>query len=561
MVAKLRLYSGLILLFFVTAHLVNKISGLHSFEAMDATSVWTTHPWRTLPGVILIVGSLLIHNGLSLWSLYRRETLKMKGWEATQNIFGLLIPVLLSAHIVGTKLAHEVMGQMNSYAFEMMLFFKISPESGISQALLIILVWIHGCIGLHTWLRLKPGYLRFRNLAVAIAVIFPTLALAGYFAAGMRALAMIDQNPDWMQIILSKAKYGPEIMPWAMNVWSNVILVYVTVLVVLFAARWLRLAMAKRERPLIVSYQGERDLEAAPGATVLEILRANNIPHASVCGGRGRCSTCRVRVGRGSDWLAPANDDENKVLNRISAPEGVRLACQIRPRVDLEVAPLLPASAVAQDGFHKPGYLAGQEVEVVIAFVDLRGSTGLSEGRLPYDFVFILNQFFAAIDRAINDTGGHYAQFNGDGLMAIYGLECDVNEAARQALAGAKAMMQRIEELNRHLGVELKEPLAIGIGIHSGEAIVGSMGPPKHPIISAIGDHVNVAARLEAKCKEYGAPLIVSDVTVQRSGLDLSHFREDTVDVRGREGQITIRIVDDPATMDLGEESEVVAAE
>ena len=108
--------------------------------------------------------------------------------------------------------------------------------------------------------------------------------------------------------------------------------------------------------------------------------------------------------------------------------------------------------------------------------------------------------------------------------MAIYGLECDVNEAARQALAGAKAMMQRIEELNRHLGAELKEPLAIGIGIHSGEAIVGSMGPPKHPIISAIGDHVNVAARLEAKCKEYGAPLIVSEVTVQRAGVDLEHF-------------------------------------
>ncbi|MBT3786908.1 MAG: adenylate/guanylate cyclase domain-containing protein [Alphaproteobacteria bacterium] len=187
--------------------------------------------------------------------------------------------------------------------------------------------------------------------------------------------------------------------------------------------------------------------------------------------------------------------------------------------------------------------------------------SGLNYYSLPYDFVFILNQFFAAIDRAINDTGGHYAQFNGDGLMAIYGLECDVNEAARQALAGAKAMMQRIEELNRHLGAELKEPLAIGIGIHSGEAIVGSMGPPKHPIISAIGDHVNVAARLEAKCKEYGAPLIVSEVTVQRAGVDLEHFRSDTVDVRGREGQITIRIVDDPATMDLDEPAEVVAAE
>ena len=560
MVAKLRLYSGLILLVFVTGHLTNNILGLHSFEAMDAASEWTTHPWRTEVGMVLMIGAFLTHFFLVSWSLFRRQTMKMKTWEAVQNIFGLLIPVLLIGHFAGTKLLNKVMGLQNGYAFEMLALFEFAPEFGTVQFLLVLLVWSHGCIGLHTWLRLKPGYLRLQTLPLALAILFPAVALAGFFAAGFRAMAMAADQA-WVAEILARSKFTPEMFPFVIDTSTAFIVGYLVYLALLFTARWLRLAMAKRERPLMISYQGERDLAAAPGATVLEILRANNIPHASVCGGRGRCSTCRVKVGRGSDWLAPANDDELKVLDRISAPEGVRLACQIRPRVDLEVAPLLPASAVAQDGFHKPGYLDGQEVEVVIAFVDLRGSTGLSEGRLPYDFVFILNQFFAAIDRAINDTGGHYAQFNGDGLMAIYGLECDVNEAARQALAGAKAMMQRIEELNRHLGVELKEPLAIGIGIHSGEAIVGSMGPPKHPIISAIGDHVNVAARLEAKCKEYGAPLIVSEVTVQRAGVNLDHYKSDTVDVRGREGQITIRIVDDPATMDLGEEVEVVAAE
>jgi adenylate cyclase len=560
MVAKLRLYSGLVLLVFVIGHLTNNVLGLHSFAAMDAASVWTTHPWRTEVGVVLLVGAFLTHFFLVTGSLYRRQTLKMKSWEATQNIFGLLIPILLIGHFAGTKLLNKVMGLQNGYAFELWALFEFAPEFGATQFLLVLLVWSHGCIGLHTWLRLKPGYVRLQTLALSFAVLFPTLALAGFFAAGLRAMAMAE-NQAWVADILAKAKFTPEMFEFVISLSTWFIVGYVVFLGLIFAARWFRLALAKRERPLMISYQGERDLAAAPGATVLEILRANNIPHASVCGGRGRCSTCRVHVGRGSDWLAAANDDELKVLNRISAPEGVRLACQIRPRVDLEVSPLLPASAVAQDGFHKPGYLAGQEVEVVIAFVDLRGSTGLSEGRLPYDFVFILNQFFAAIDRAINDTGGHYAQFNGDGLMAIYGLECDVNEAARQAMAGAKAMMQRIEELNSHLGVELKEPLAIGIGIHSGEAIVGSMGPPKHPIISAIGDHVNIAARLEAKCKEYGAPLIVSDVTIKHAGLDPTPFRTDTVDVRGREGQIDICIVDDPLTMDLGEEQEVVAAE
>jgi len=560
MVARLRLYSGLVLLLFATGHLTNNIFGLHSFAAMDASSVWTTHPWRSDAGMIIMISAFLTHSGLSLWSLFRRQTLKMKAWEAIQNIFGLLIPVFLVGHFVGTKVVNKVLGQQNSYALEMLIFFEFAVEYGVIQVILVLLIWGHGCVGLHTWLRLKPFYQRLQSFALALAVLFPTLAMSGFVAAGLRAREMAA-NEAWVQEILTKAKFMPDTLPFVVGITNWFLVGYVVFLGLLFAVRWLRLALAKRERPLIISYQGGLELEAAPGATVLEILRANNVPHASVCGGRGRCSTCRVRVGRGSDWLAPANDDETKVLTRISAPDGVRLACQIRPRVDLEVSPLLPPGAVAADGFHKPGYLAGQEIEAVIVFVDLRGSTGLSENRLPYDFVFVLNQFFAAIDRAINDTGGHYAQFNGDGLMAIYGLECDVNIAARQALAGAKAMMQRIDELNLHLSAELKEPLAIGIGIHSGEAIIGSMGPPKHPIISAIGDHVNVAARLEAKCKEYGAPLIVSDVTVQRSGINLDHVRSDTVDVRGREGKIAIRIVDDPAAMNLAEPVTNVAAE
>jgi adenylate cyclase len=326
---------------------------------------------------------------------------------------------------------------------------------------------------------------------------------------------------------------------------------YTIFLALFFAARGLRLVIAKRERPLLLHYHGGRVIEAAPGATVLEILRAHRIPHASVCGGRGRCSTCRIRVGRGADWLNAPDDQERHVLERISAPPAVRLACQVRPTVDLEIAPLLPSTATASDGFEQPGYLAGQEMEATFVFIDLRGSTGLSEGRLPYDFVFILNQFFAAIDAALQDTGGHYAQFNGDGLMAIYGLESGLHQGAMEALQGAQEMMKRIDQLNESLRSELPEPLAIGIGIHSGEAIVGSMGPPDHPIISAIGDNVNIAARLEALCKEFQAPLIVSEITCERAGVDFSGYPLETVEIRGRQGSIDVRLIDDPRAFDL----------
>src|SRR5690606_28568736 len=123
------------------------------------------------------------------------------------------------------------------------------------------------------------------------------------------------------------------------------------------------------------------------------------------------------------------------------------------------------------------GGVNGREQKVVILFIDLRGSTRLGERRLPYDVLFILNQFFAEMAGALNATGGHYAQFNGDGLMALYGLAGDTRAGARQALAGGADMLRRLAVLNDVLRGELDEPLRIGVGIHCGDAIVGTMGP------------------------------------------------------------------------------------
>ena len=550
MITKLRLYSGLVLLVFVTGHVFNSALGVISFEAMDLSSAFTTRPWRTWPGTLILVLAVTLHTSLSLSALYRRQTLRMKAWEATQNILGLLIPLFLAGHVMGTRGLVEIFALKSGYALEMLFLWVFMPEFIFPQAVLVLLCWIHGCLGLHTWLRLKPGYQRLQSLVIGLAVILPTLALSGYVAAGLRAQRQAADQA-WLGGVLKTAGFRPEMAEFAINWMIYMSLGYLSFLALLFAARWLRLAIARRERPLLLHYHGGRVIEAAPGATVLEILRANKIPHASVCGGRGRCSTCRVRVGRGADWLVAPSEQEVQVLERISAPPAVRLACQVRPTVDLEIAPLLPSTAVAADGFEQAGYLAGQELEVAFVFIDLRGSTGLSEGRLPYDFVFVLNQFFAAIDAALQDTGGHYAQFNGDGLMAIYGLESGLHQGAMEALQGAQEMMKRIDGLNQSLQAELPAPLAIGIGIHSGEAIVGSMGPPDHPIISAIGDNVNIAARLEAKCKEFGVPLIVSEITCQRAGVDFSGYAKETVEVRGRQGSIEIRLVEDPRAFDL----------
>jgi len=185
----------------------------------------------------------------------------------------------------------------------------------------------------------------------------------------------------------------------------------------------------------------------------------------------------------------------------------------------------------------------GREREIAIMFADIRGFTALSEGRLPYDVVFILNRYFAAMGRAVEAAGGRVDKFIGDGVMALFGIESDARAASRAALDAARRMSERLEELNRSLRGELDQPLRIGIGIHIGPAIVGEMGYGSAVAITAIGDAVNTASRLETLTKTYGCELVVSDETVSRAGLDLSVFPRHEIEIRGKKDMLAIRTV------------------
>ena len=138
---------------------------------------------------------------------------------------------------------------------------------------------------------------------------------------------------------------------------------------------------------------------------------------------------------------------------------------------------MLPPTATLKE-VNKVGGIQGREQKIAIMFIDIRGSTKLGEEKLPYDVLFILNQFFAEMAAALMETKGHYAQFTGDGLMGLYGTDGNLKEACQNAIRGAIAMISRLDKLNKKLSRELKEPLRMGIGLHAGEAIVGEMGPP-----------------------------------------------------------------------------------
>jgi adenylate cyclase len=211
--------------------------------------------------------------------------------------------------------------------------------------------------------------------------------------------------------------------------------------------------------------------------------------------------------------------------------------------------PLLAADG-AEGGFR--GGFEGSERPITVVFVDIRGSTGLSEGKLPYDVLFILNQFFREMSGAIADTQGHYSQFTGDGLMALYGLEAaDPAVGAADAVRGASEMLSRLERLNDRLRDDLPEPLRIGIGIHCGEAIVGAMGPPRSQIVTAIGDTVNTCARLESLTKEFDCVVVVSRRAAEAAGLDVAGDALHQAPVRGRTEPVEFYIFKEIAALPL----------
>ena len=541
---KLRLWSGVLIAAFVVTHLSNHALGLVSIEAMERVREWMQEFWGDPVMLALLGGSFAIHFWLALVSLYRRTTLRMPAWEAAQLVLGLLVMPLMANHVIGTRGSRELMGIDVDYPLVLGAIWT-DDFTLVRQIALVLVVWLHVVVGLHFWLRLRAWYARAVPWLYAAALLLPVLSLLGFAASGLEIRRQILEEDAAATIFAQVNEADPAARELIRSLDTRVVLAFCLVLGATLFARRRRMRSLARGRRYRLHHANGGLLDVPVGRSVLEAVRAAGIPHASICGGRARCTTCRIRVGRGLRDLPEPNRLEAEALARIGADPSVRLACQTRPRSELSVSPLIPAGATAA-AVHQPGGVSGREQEVVVMFIDLRGSTRLGEGRLPYDVVFILNQFFAEMWAALEETGGHYAQFAGDGLMALYGLESGVDVGARQALRGAAAMARRLSSLNARLEGELAEPLRVGIGIHCGDAIVGTMGPPKSPNLSAVGDNVNIAARLESETKTHGCTLIVSTALAGAAGVDLSAHPVHEAELRGRGGCVRVHAIDDP---------------
>ena len=543
MAGRIRLWSSYVLFFYVVTHLLNHALGLISLRVLEAGRTWFVFIWHNPLGQTVLYGALLVHFCLALWSLYQRRTLRLSRWEWTQWILGVLIVPLGAIHVVGTRVAHELYNVDPGYPWVLGSLLVSNWTGIVRQFSLPLVVWLHACIGLHFAWRLRPWYRAWLPALYAFALLVPIAGIAGAGIA-LRDVAELAQRPGFLEELFVRVRVPTADQIATLYAIADALqFTALGLLVIMLLARPARTLWERRAGVVHLSYGERRTASHATGLTILEMSRIAGIPHASVCGGRGRCSTCRVRIaGEDRAKLPPASAEEQKVLSRVGAPDNVRLACQLRPPPGrYRVTPLLPASAGPVEAYRRQPQAHGGEHYVAILFADIRGFTSISEGKLPYDVVFILNRYFRATGHAIEAAGGRVDKFIGDGVMAIFGLTTDPQTACRQALDAARRMALALDDLNEALSGDLDMPLRIGIGLHAGPAIVGEMGYERAAQITAIGDTVNTASRLESLTKEFGAELVVSQELLDSAGLDPETAPRHDVEIRGRQGRLAVR--------------------
>lgn len=542
---QVRLVTGAIMFAYLVSHFLNHALGNISTEAMAIGVHYHTEFWQFLPVAIVFYTACLVHTGLGIWALYQRREFHWKAIEPLQLTLGLSIPMLIVAHVVGVRLGQTLYGHEKLYPQELYTFFIAAPNRLWTMLAVLVIAWVHGCIGLYFWLRLRAFFARGAPFLLATAVLIPTLAMLGIYQAG-RATIADYQDADWRREELSVQKLGTAAQGTTLEkITDNLTIGYLGLLGLVLLARGARALLERRGGMIALSYGNGRTLRVPKGLSVLEASLRYNVPHASVCGGRARCSTCRIRIIGDHAALPEPSPREAFVLHRVGTDDpSIRLACQLRPTSDLNFFQLFLPSTTSANAHAGNPTRVGQERYLVSMFVDMRGSTQLAEKRLPFDTVFIVNRFLGAVSQAVLEAGGRPNQFIGDGMLALFGLTTERHVACRQALRAAALIAANIDELNQFLSHDLREPIRFGIGIHGGEVIVGDIGYRDHMVFTALGDAVNVAARLQDMTKVLACEAIISDEVRVTAGLADDALPAQEVAIRGRNEPMTVRTVE-----------------
>jgi adenylate cyclase len=512
------LASGLVLFAFAAVELITDAIGLVSLETMGHVATWRDALLQSWPGTIVLAAALVCHIVATLFFVTRRVSFRIKWSDAVEILSGVLLPLLLLPTLVDTRGAAILFGVTDDTLYRLA---KLWPEHAAFYVVLIVLLWGHGCLGLHQWLRPGPRYARFAPVLGVLALALPIAAVAGLIASARVVSVLVADEHFAAQI--RAAGHWPsseaETTLWHLRlIVASGYGVILIAAVALLITRFLRIVVAPK---IDVIYVNGPTLKAAVGPTLLEMSQMARVPHADLCGGRGRCTACRVRIEQGSASLPPASAAESAMLG--SADPQLRLACQIRPTAALTVTRLA-------DSGHAPGTATEPEMEtatgverlVAALSIRLQDHATLARTRAAYDAIFLLNQFLDAAHTAISANGGWVARMTGGGIVAVFGRDSELPVACRAALAASAAMDIALDRLNERFADELGRPVAAAMGLSTGPAYFGRVGAGPSKTLIAIGAAIDGASDLAWQAELRAKQLLVDPAVFHRAGVDAS---------------------------------------
>jgi len=295
--------------------------------------------------------------------------------------------------------------------------------------------------------------------------------------------------------------------------------------------------------PCVHFLPDDKTVLADPAETILQTSLRSGIPHTHACGGKARCSTCRVSIIDGLEHCSPRNVKERSMAERLRFSAGIRLACQTRVTGDVKLRRLVldadDASLTDQRGCRLDPRLVGEEKRVAVLFADIRGFTAFAEQLPPYDVIHALNRYFCRMEEIIRSHGGYVDNYLGDGLLAIFGAG-NQEAVPLGAVAAGIDMLEAVDKLEPYYASTYGQALRIGIGVHYGEVVLGSVGPRGRSRVTAIGDAVNFASRIESANKAARTRFLISSDTYRHVKERVAANRLEGVALPGRTHRCTL---------------------
>jgi len=292
-VRQVRLGCGLVMFSYIFSHFFNHALGNFSYDAMEAWLRFHVWWWRIPVVNFALYAAATTHLSLGLWALYQRRHFRYTVIEITQLLLGLSIPLLIASHFGIMRLGGLLFGRdPPPYAGTLFAYWVNRPYMVGVQFLLLTVAWTHACIGLYFWLRLKPFFKWAAPFLLAIAVLLPPLAMTGTHRGAHEVTERASQ-PQWRAEHIRTTPLAQRSVIEEVTLFYFPIF-YGSAIMLVFVARGARALLEGRRGTITVSYPN-RKVRVPKGLSILETSLRFNVPHASVCGGRARCSTCRSR--------------------------------------------------------------------------------------------------------------------------------------------------------------------------------------------------------------------------------------------------------------------------